>query len=367
MATIKVRGLEDQIGSLPEIQQADISNEMRGQSAALFLCALGFEPRCLALPQALADAGFSCERALYLEYQSNPTENDANRSALVSHLSALSQSVESMDGDAPDFTQRLRSLFLELGRRASPPRVVVDISVLGNRLAFKVLAVVLDANVDLLVIYAEAAIYHPTQEEYLAAPEKWGAEQDFGLERGVSNITISPEHPGQFLDLLPDFVMLFPAFNPDRSKAALEWIDPSLIAAPGQRVMWFVGIPHLVTDEWRRDAVKAHHKIADSSLHVDVSTFSYKDSIRVLHSACETYGETHNLTLVPLGSKLQAFGAALCCIMHPEVRVLFPVPRAYNALAYSEGTKATWKIPLGAVRKVRAGILDVGTLDIVDS
>src|ERR1022692_1820046 len=282
MATIKIRELEEQLARLPEIAQIDISSEMRGQTAALFLCALGFEPRCLALPQALAAANFNCERAVYFEYQSNPLENDANRTALVSHLTTLSSSVESMDVDAPDFTHRLRSLFLELGKRERPPRVVIDVSVFGNRVAFKLYAVLLDSNVDVLLLYAEAAIYHPTREEYLLSPEKWGAEQEFGLERGVSSITISPEHSGQFLDLLPDFVMLFPAFSPDPSKAALEWIDPSLIASPSRKVMWFVGEPHLTMDRWRLEAVKAHHNINAAALHVEVSTFSYKDTIRAL-------------------------------------------------------------------------------------
>ena len=71
------------------------------------------------------------------------------------------------------------------------------------------------------------------------------------------------------------------------------------------------------------------------------------------------------LTLVPLGSKLQAVGGALCCLIHPEVWVLFPVPREYNALTYSEGTKANWKIPIGLVRELRSMLLDVGTLEIV--
>jgi|SRR5437667_11527769 len=130
--------------------------------------------------------------------------------------------------------------------------------------------------------------------------------------------------------------------------------------------MWFVGDPHLSIDRWRLEAVKAHHNITAEAVHVEVSTFSYKDTIRVLHSACETYGEKHNLTLVPLGSKLQAVGAALCCLIHPEVRVLFPVPREYNAITYSEGTKANWKIPIDLVCDVRSNLLDVGTLEIVE-
>src|ERR1035438_1932645 len=229
MARIKVCELQEQLVQLPDARLVDVATEMRGQRATLLLCALGFEPRCLALPEALAATDLVCERAIYFEYQSNPLENDANRTALISHLTSISPSVESMDADSPDFTQRLRSLFENLGRRDVVPKVIVDISVFGNRLAFKLYAVLLDARIDVTLLYAEAAVYRPTHDEYLLAPEKWGAGEEFGLERGVSSISISPEHPGQFLDLLPDYVMVFPAFSPDHSRAALEWVDPSLV------------------------------------------------------------------------------------------------------------------------------------------
>jgi hypothetical protein len=366
MARIRVCELQEQLAHLPDIELLDVATEMKGRSADLLLCALGFEPRCLTLPEALAGTGLVCERAIYFEYQSNPLENDANRTALVSHLTSISPSVESMDADGPDFTQRLRSLFENLSRSDVAPRVIVDISVFGNRLAFKLYAVLLEARIDVTLVYAEAAVYRPTHDEYLLAPEKWGAEQEFGLERGVSSIAISPEHPGQFLDLLPDFVMVLPAFSPDRSRAALEWVDPSLVATPDRKVMWFVGDPHHTADRWRLEAVKAHHGITEQAQHVEVSTFFYKDALRVLHGACENNGERYNLTLVPLGSKCQALGAALCCFIHPEVRVLFAVPRAYNAATYSEGTKAIWKIEIGSIESLRSKLLDVGTLQVVD-
>lgn len=365
MARVKVCELQEQVVHLPNIELVDMSEGYHGQDADVFLCALGFEPRCLKLPEALAGAGFRCGRAIYFEYQSNPSENDSNRSALMSQLSTISPSVESMDADSPDFTHRLRSLFREL-RSVVTPRVTIDISVFGNRLAFKLYAVLLDANVAVTLLYAEAAIYHPTQEEYLHAPSKWGAEQEFGLERGVSSISFSAEHPGQFLDLQPDFVIVFPAFSPDRSKAAIEWIDPSLVATPDSKVIWFVGIPHHEIDRWRVGAVEAHHNIVDSTAHLEVSTFEYKDTLQLLHRVCAQHNEQFNLSLVPLGSKLQALGAALCCFIHPEVRVVFAVPREYNAATYSEGTKAIWKIDIGHMSNLRSTLLEVGTLRVVE-
>ena len=45
--------------------------------------------------------------------------------------------------------------------------------------------------------------------------------------------------------------------------------------------------------------------------------------------------------------------------------MLFGV-QAYNAVAYSEGTKAFWKIELGQTEAVQSVLLDVGTPEVLD-
>jgi hypothetical protein len=361
---MRIRRVELQ-EKLTELKEAELatSEDFKGE-CDLFLGALGFEPRCLTVPEKLASGGFRAKRSIYFEYQSNPAENESNRAALGRALSLISESVESMDCDNPDFTQRFRALLSNVvASTLGIPRLVVDISVFGNRLAFKAYAVLLASELHVRIIYSEANSYHPTEMEYASDPVKWGAEQEFGLERGVGDIHISTEHPGRFADTLPDFALVFPTFGPDRSRATLEWIDSSLIESASARVSWFIGVPHADADRWRVGAMKAHHQIADDTPHLEVSTFDYKASIIAVHEECERRMDRFNINLVPLGSKLQALGSALACIMHPEVRVVFAIPNEYNAHSYSEGTKAIWKIDF-ATTDVRRALLDVGTMQI---
>ena len=68
----------------------------------------------------------------------------------------------------------------------------------------------------------------------------------------------------------------------------------------------------------------------------------------------------------PLGSKMQALGTALFCYMHPEVRLVFALPKEYNAADYSTGCKDFWQVDFGPFDKLRANLDKVGMLRIED-
>jgi hypothetical protein len=95
-----------------------------------------------------------------------------------------------------------------------------------------------------------------------------------------------------------------------------------------------------------------------------VSTFDYQDSLRILEKIHLERANTFRLTLSPMGSKMQALGAALFCCLHPDVRVVFVTPREYNAAHYSEGCKATWMIDFGFLPRMRDLLDRVGQLSI---
>lgn len=189
---------------------------------------------------------------------------------------------------------------------------------------------------------------------------------NLGLERGVGNLETSIDYPGYHLDQLPDCLVLFPSFNGDRSKAVLSAVDPSLLTSPGKKVYWLLGLPHLEKDRWRISAMEMINEIPKGSLQIEVSTFDYKESIRVLESIYAEVGERYNLTLSPLGSKLQSLGTALFCYLHPEVRVLLATPREYNATRYSDGCKAIWKIDFGITTELLDVLNKVGKIRIGD-
>jgi hypothetical protein len=227
--------------------------------------------------------------------------------------------------------------------------------------SFKVL---IESDVNLRVLYSEANIYHPTKEEYQKEPSKWKDEDALGLERGVNDVTISIDHPGQHLDVLPNCIVVFPCYKAERSKAIIAKVDPSLLTSPKDKVLWVLGKPHKPEDSWREDAMREINNIGEDQQQHSISTFAYKDSIKVLDRIHSEKWDKCNITLAPNGSKMQALGAALFYYLHPDVRVMFATPKEYNAMQYTEGCKNTWVIDFGSTRELRDLLDSVGQITI---
>ena len=280
----------------------------------------------------------------------------------------IAPNVEPVEADTPDFPTNLRAL-IELAvseAEEKPPRVTIDISVTANRLLLRCIKVLLEYKICLRVVYSEAAIYHPSEEEYERNAAQWKEEGLFGLERGVGDVMPSIDHPGTALDPLPDSLILFPSLKGDRSKAVVSSVDPSLLQEPGGKVVWLLGIPHLCQDQWRLAAMKQINGIGENTRSFEVSTFDYKDTLQRLESLHAELSEKSRITLSPLGSKMQALGTALFCYMHPDVRVILSTPKEYNAAQYSEGCKDVWTINFGSLEELRRNLDQVGTLHIED-
>jgi hypothetical protein len=112
--------------------------------------------------------------------------------------------------------------------------------------------------------------------------------------------------------------------------------------------------------------MKKINRLPESNKIVEVSTFDYKDCLSTLEHIYGRVSRAHNITLSPLGSKMQAIGSTLFCYMHPDVRVVFAVPEKYIAPQYSSGCRAIWMIELGSTRRLRHSLDSVGLIEIVD-
>ena len=164
MPRLRKIGLEDVIGRLPEIQPLAASSELKPE--ALFVCALGFEQRCLSVPKKLASVGYRAEQARYLRYATNQEDNETNLEPLEGLLNNVARSVEPVEADADDFGNAFRSILANLPHESggNPSRVTLDISVMSNRLVMRCMKALLETDVILRVTYAEAEVYHPTYE-----------------------------------------------------------------------------------------------------------------------------------------------------------------------------------------------------------
>jgi len=363
--------LADVITKLPDIQQLHVGNHFRGRKDDLFLCALGFEDRCLEdrclyVPEAIAEAGgYECSEVCYFEYSTNRNDNDINRTRLVTSLGAFSNSLRSVPCDATDFPSVLRDTIARICTEKPLPSVAFDVSVCSARLLLLVLKVLFEFDVSLCITYGEAAIYHPTREEYDSNRKDWTTEEWFGTSRGVGTVIPSPEHPGNRLDRLQDAVVVFPTFKSERAKAVISDVDPSLAMTPGDRVIWIVGEPHLPENHWRIEAIKEINKIQPSAPLYVVSTFDYKRTIETLELIYQPRDCRYHVTIAPLGSKMQSLGIALFWYMRQDVSIIFATPKEYNALQYSEDCRGHWLIQFGELAKIRNFLDSVGQIQVV--
>ena len=137
----------------------------------------------------------------------------------------FSDNVQSLPLNDPDAPNELREIFESVAKatRERMPRITFDVSAAANRFVVTSMAILFEAEGSLNVIYSEAAIYHPTQNEYEAEPLVWRSESLLGLERGVGAVRPSREAPGQHFDPLPDAIILFPTFKRERSQAVIDY------------------------------------------------------------------------------------------------------------------------------------------------
>lgn len=362
MARLVQTTLEDLMAGFPEVTPF---RPAQNATSGIFVCALGFEPRCLAIARTLAASGWKASKCLILTLNSN-TENDRkNLGPLRNELETMSSHVETLNADEARYTRNLSRALDD--NTTSDTHVHFDISVAANRLLLRTLHTLLRSDTRLTVLYSEAETYYPTREEFDANRSQWIADGPLGLEQGVELVEPSFTYPGQHVDALPQCVILFPSFRRERSASVISHVDPSLLMSAGEQVVWIVGVPHLQEDRWRTEAMRSINAIEVAAVQYEVSTFDYRDTLRSLELIYREKWQRFNISVSPIGSKLQALGTALMCYLHPDVRLVFAVPKIYNARQWSDGCRQMWEVDFGATAVLRERLDSVGTLSIAES
>ena len=332
---------------------------------------LGLNRAASAIPRALATNRYQAHRVLYLQYSTNVGDNQLSFAELSESLKDISRDVSPLQADEDEFSiefrERLRTL--PQGDDGGLPQVAVDISTFSSRLLMRCMKVLLESDVRLRLLYSEASIYHPTQDEYTEGKADYIRDETLGLDKGVGSVEAAAEYPGEQMDGLPDRLIVIPSFNAARTRAVVSEVDHTFQLEPDGKVYWLLGKPHLPEDEWRFEAMREVHRLPkNSAVHplYPTETFDYKDTVSRLEMIYEAIWEWNSITLAPLGAKMQTLGAAIFCYLHPDVRVITTIPKEYNASHYSEGCKNMWEIGFGDTRELRAKLDSVGSLQVLD-
>jgi|LGOV01.1.fsa_nt_gb hypothetical protein len=102
----------DILQDLPEIHALNIAHDMAGKKDDLFLTAIGFEDRCLWIPEFLADENkYKAKSGIYFEYGTNQSDNELNKPRLLKAVKSFAIKARPMPCDSDDFVSDLRELF----------------------------------------------------------------------------------------------------------------------------------------------------------------------------------------------------------------------------------------------------------------
>jgi hypothetical protein len=108
--------------------------------------------------------------------------------------------------------------------------------------------------------------------------------------------------------------------------------------------------------------MKKINRITDGAKVLEASTFDYRETWRVLESIYHDHWANSNLTISPLGSKLQAVAVVVFCVRHSDVRILFSTPSRYNVKQWSAGVRDTWRLSFGRIGDFVSRALEAGCL-----
>ena len=122
--------------------------------------------------------------------------NNLNNQRLINAINVFTEECTNFLCDEESFTQNFRQYLNLSVRTYSTPRVLFDISVCSSKLILSAIKILFEFDIYLTVVYTEAEVYHPTEEEYESETSRFMMDEDFGISKGVGIVQPSFEHPG---------------------------------------------------------------------------------------------------------------------------------------------------------------------------
>ena len=390
-AVLSTVEFEDVAQNLPEVQPFSCPE---GQ-IDIFICALGFEDRVLAIPTRLSSSSWYREnripKAIVCTYTTNFQENEAKRENLENVVLQFCQMRVELRGDFPgELARELRKELFKAEATNAPLRVMFDISAASGNLIMSVMHVLVEYSsthhLALTIAYSEPEEYCPSEENFQEEGEDLvlsacrSGDSNSLHEHGVSEVEINELYPGDSQENRPEYIIAIPSYRTERLSRCLQRLTDEPLADPDQFIHWILGAPPSDELHWRLELQsrvirrllselaggdeESANKVLTPENHSVASTLDYRQIMRLIfHLVDRNLGK--NLSVVHMGSKLQAIGVSLTLAARPEVTVCYAKPTRYNTAQYSQGIGPAWQIRFPDLAPTVAAMHKVGTLRFI--
>lgn len=382
---------EDIAQCLTEVQPFDLTES----PIDVFICALGFEDRALAIATRLAQFDWykanPVHKGIICSYTTNTLENELKREALQCAISQFCSSTLELPSDLPgDLAQGLRNELTSARKSNDGIRVMLDISAASGNLILSVMHVLAEISTDcpitLSIAYSEPAEYFPSEENYQEQGEELvlrsccKGDNNSPHEHGVSQVEINELYPGTSQENRPEYIIVIPSYRTERLAHCLQRLTDEPLSNPDQFIHWILGVPPTQERLWRlewqqrvirrllSDLAGGHEESGSRALtsenHSCASTLDYRQIMKILVERIDgNLGK--NISLIHMGSKLQAIGVSLALAARSEITVCYARPARYNTNQYSGGIGPAWQIQFTDFAEVVSSMRKIGTLRFI--
>lgn len=342
-------GFEDILAWLPEltplVQRIGVPDD-------LFLCALGFEDRCVGAPERLATQGYRTRRVAYFTYPVYEEANNRNRERLDKVLLKISgQKPDTIPyyllRTPDDFGVTFNSWFREIQPQVKS--VTFDITSCTSSLILQTLRELLNKDITLRIVYSEADTYYPLEKDWLKHRHEWdkplpGVDIFWGIDVVTSARGLSGRNPSGS----PILLVAFPGFKRERVGGIVAETQPA-------KVIWLFGIASKKDREWRMEAMQEINRelVGQADETYDVPTYEYKPVLKRLEDIYLKYKYQYAIAVAAVGSKMQSVALSLFTQLHRDAALLFSIPKSFSPSRYTKGIYEVYHIPLGDTREIR--------------
>ena len=285
----------------------------------LYITSISFEDRCLALVSDVADSDESEKQVVVLDFSGyeNVDPYLANRTRILDRLrdAGCLTTVLPVSLTSPlDSESRLR----EFINKTSPAQVVLDISTLPRNYLFTTCRLLAGSELSTTIRYHK--------------PETYGGQ----LSRGVRRVQAIPGFEGDAGGSGDTILILILGFEGYKSLYAWEQLGASktvaLIGDPPYEQDFLAVVQHnnaeLFKQLGNRTDVRPLHTF---------DTFVAHDQLREVYRQLLQQYQNAEVTICPLGTKLQSVAVFAFAYRHPKVSVAYVSSLMYYTGDYSRG------------------------------
>jgi len=324
--------LNREFNNFPNIE--DLSAHPKNDD--LFICALGFEARCTGALRKLVQFSYKATNSIVLKYDIHQEDNEINLKELYDLLNKITlheiSECKYLTSDIPSSYHEIDLIIEEMKKKSCFKQISVDISSFNTSAIFQILDKLFQSNCEQIrIIYTESKEYYPKE-----IPSSNNGEY---LSAGIKEVLTLPNFSGIFSPGYTPLLVIILGFEPIRARGILNIFQPS-------KKIGIFGVPSRHDLKWRLSLAKKMYQnfFEDQDIKKECSEFNYEEVYWTLEKIYNDFSQKNNVTIAPLGSKMQALAVLLFLEKHPDVQLLISIPIKYDPRRYSEGVGKSYQI-----------------------